>query len=193
MKNSKMDFDEILNSNSFIKKPKLVTIETVKEITNMTFEERKEHRTSFCLDEELHELMNQDYSLDSTMLIQFALEDFNMTIHQLSDKTRINEKLLKKIIDGKIMPWKLKVEEVAQIIRTLNIPIDEYIKGLKNKTIIIESKDINIDGIQLPRAKNMTKREQKKAMIDMEKQIMIQDEAEERDEFIQTLKSFVNR
>lgn len=193
MKNSKLDFDQILNSKNFIKKPRLVTIETLKEITNITNEERKEHIFSFCSEDELNELMKQDDSLDSTMLIQFALEDFNMTVEQLSDKTKIKVQILKQFIDGKMMPWKLKVDEIAQIIRILNISVDEFIKGLRNKTIIIDSKEINIEGIQLPRAKNMTKREQKKAMIDMEKQILLQDEAEEREEFIQTLKSLVNR
>ncbi|MDC3416673.1 helix-turn-helix domain-containing protein [Aquibacillus salsiterrae] len=171
-------------TKNFIRKKKAILIDTSENNNSIS---------NFCTEEELDDFMNEEHSLDSTMLIQFALEDFNMTIDQLSDKTRINIQTLKKIINGKMMPWKLTIEEVAQILHTLNISIDEFIKGLKNKTIIINSKDVNIDGIQLPRAKNMNKREQKKAMIDMEKQIMVQDEAEERDEFIQTLKNFVNR
>jgi hypothetical protein len=193
MKNSKMNFEEILNRNYFIKRPKILTVENVKNISNMSSEHRKEQISTFCSEEELHELMNKDDSLDSTLLIEFALEDFNMSVDKLSDITRINVIILKKIINGKLMPWKLKVEEVAKIIQTLNISVEEYIKGLKNKTIVIDSKDISIEGIQLPRAKNMTRKEQKRAMIEMEKQIMIQDEAEERDMFIQTLKNFVNR
>lgn len=193
MKNSKINFEELLISKNFIKEPQLVTIETLKKISTMKSKERKEHISSFCTEEELHDLMEPSYSLDSTLLVQFALEDFDITIEQLSDKTKIKVKTLKQIIEGKMMPWKLKVEEIAQMIRTLNISVDEYTRGLKNKTIIVDSKDINIEGVQLPRAKNMTKSEQKKAMIDMEKQILLEDEAEERDEFIQTLKSFVNR
>ncbi|RFB11460.1 hypothetical protein DZB84_20550 [Bacillus sp. HNG] len=193
MKNSKMNFDEILNSKNFIKKPQLFTIDNLKDYINMTSQERKEIVSSFCSEEEINELMNKDYNLDSTMLIQFALEDFNMTIDQLSDKTRVKKETLKEIVTGKLLPWKLKVEEILQIIHTLNISIDEFVKGLKNKTIIVDPKDINISGIQLPRAKNMTKREQKRAMIDMEKQIIIQDEEREREKFIQTLNSFVNR
>lgn len=193
MKNSKMNFDEILNSKNFSKKPQLFTIDNLKDYINMTTQERKEIVSSFCSEEEIDELMKKDYSLDSTMLIQFALEDFNMTIDQLSDKTRVKKETLKEIVTGKLLPWKLKVEEILQIIHTLNISIDEFVKGLQNKTIIVDSKDINISGIQLPRAKNMTKREQKRAMIDMEKQIIIQDEKREREKFIQALNSFVNR
>lgn len=196
MKNSKMNFDEILNTNNFIKKPNLFTVENLKEIAEMSPEDRKESISTFCTIEELEELdslTGDNSGLDISTLIQFAMEDAGFNIDQLSSKAKINKENLKELISGKKMPWKLELEEIIKLINTLHLSIDEFIQGTREKTIIINSRDINISGIQLPRANNITKREQKKAMIEMERQIIVQDELEEREEFIQTLKNLVSR
>jgi hypothetical protein len=185
--------EEIINSKDFNRKSKIFTIEDFKIIESREPLKTKEVIFSYCNENELEEFMNDEYRPDATMIIQFAIEDISISIEELSNRTQIRHDELKNLINGKRMPWKLDVNEIVNIVRTLNISIFDFIEAVKRKNIVINSKDINISGIHLPRAKNLSRREQKKAMIELERQIAIQDEIEERDHFIEELKNFVNR
>ncbi|WP_047982118.1 hypothetical protein [Ornithinibacillus contaminans] len=195
MNNSRLNFDEILNSKNFTKKPNLFTINNLKDIANMSSKERKERILEFCTEEELNELdrlSTKNMNLDSSTIIEFAMDDMGLDSEHLSEKVKINSHTLKEILNGKIFPWKLEIDQVLNLLSTLNIPVNDFINGMREKSIIISNKDINISVPHLPRAKGLTKKQQYKAMVDMEKQILIQDEEKEREEFIQTLRKFVN-
>ncbi|OLN21330.1 hypothetical protein BTO30_15580 [Domibacillus antri] len=193
MANSKINLERLLNPQSFPDKLNLFTIDNVKEIMNLNSTERKKTVDEFWDEEDIEDLSRYDYSPDSTMLIQFAVEEHCIKIENLSKKTKIQIDILKDLIKGKLMPWKLKAEEVLTLINILDIPCDDFIKGIVNKKITVSLKQLKISGMHLPRAKNLSQKEQKKAMIEMERQIAIQDEEEERDIFIQELKNLVNR
>jgi hypothetical protein len=185
--------DEIMESKDLNKKSKVFTIENFKEIANMDPLKRKELVYSYCDEKELTEFMNEEYKPDAAIILQFAIEDLSIGVEELSKKTKIKHDELKNLINGKKMPWKLKVEEIVNIINILDISTSDFIDAVKRKNIAINPKDLNISGIHLPRAKNLNKKEQKKAMLELERQIAIQDEIEERDHFIEELKCFVNR
>lgn len=193
MTNPKINFEKLFDSIPPHKKTKTLTINDVKELMKLSDKELTEAVDYHWKSEELKELEANSHLLDSTLLIQFALEDHKIQLEKLSKKSNISIDTLKSIIKGKIFPWKLRVEEIFSLISALEIPIDDFIEGLLNKEIFIESKQLQISGLHLPRAKNLSQVKQKEAMLEMERQIAIQDEEEERETFIQDLKNLVNR
>ena len=197
MRNNGNVFEEWINAKYLGNRLNLFTTDDLNKIAKMSSKERRQSLLSWCSEEELdnleNELLKEEYSLDSTMLLQFALEDLGISVERLSEETRIDKKYLTDLLSGKLLPWKLKVDQVVTLLQILGISINEFTKGLRQKRIIVRNKDVNIEGVQLPRAKSLTKREQKRAMIEMEKQIMVHEEMEEREEFIQRLTSFVSR
>lgn len=189
----KINFDHIFNSDSLPKKPNLFTIQSLKDIADMETRIRKETIDSFWEEDDLYELDNEEYKPDSTILIQFAIEDLSLNAQDLSEKTKITLENIMGLLKGTILPWKIEVEKMYRLVSFLNIEPDEFIQGLKYKTIIIQNKDLNLNGLHLPRAKNLSEKEKKRALLEMEREIAIQDEKELRDQFIHDFNNFVSR
>ena len=82
-------------------------------------------------DEELPEFHLESYPLDCILLIQFALEDRQMSIKQLSAFADIKEDLIQQLFNQSLMPWELPDHSFIKLIQYLELDIQEVIEGLR--------------------------------------------------------------
>ncbi|WP_282937595.1 hypothetical protein [Paenibacillus sp. RC67] len=82
-------------------------------------------------DEDLLDFNLESYSFDCILLIQFALEDQNIDIKELSTYLEIIEDSIYQLLNNSIMPWELPESSFIRLIQYLNLEVNEVIEGLK--------------------------------------------------------------
>lgn len=190
MKKFDIELNQLINTRT-IKKPNLVTIESLKELAAMSVEKRDELISEMCSMYEFDGFMKSEFQPDSTLIIEFAMEDLNVSIQDISKKTSIDLDSIKKLFTGQLMPWRLELNQLFEFISFLNISKEDMIDAMRNQKITFKPNQLQFNGTHLPRAKGMSRSEAKKAMIQMEIQMAIQDEEQYREKFIQDFKNFV--
>ncbi|WP_028551690.1 hypothetical protein [Paenibacillus sp. UNC451MF] len=78
---------------------------------------------------EFHRL--ESYTLDCILLIQFALEDQNININELSNHLEILEDSIYQLLNNSIMPWELPESSFIRLVQYLHLEVNEVIEGLK--------------------------------------------------------------